>query len=576
VRTPLGQRPPSPFGFVAFAASLGVRLTAAQRVLALVAFDGWEPRDLGPHHAADRQLARALFGPVDVVPPLARSVVVAVCGARSGKSYLGALRLLHAALAADLSQLAPGEEASGLVVAPDLRLARQCLRFAVGAVRERMPGALASPASADMMVLQRPDGRRVRLECLPASRGGGAVRGRSLVGAVLDEACFFRDESGAFVVNDSEVFRAIAPRIMRGGQLAILSTPWARSGITWELFDENFGRPTTALCVHAPTLTMRAGEPSIEAIVERERRRDPMNASREYDAEFVDSSASLLSSEDVRGCIDKGVRERPARPDVVYGLALDVGLRNDSSAALAFHVEEMDRGPGFPTLRMLVLDALKILKPAPGRRVSLDDVEDAVAGLAVRYRIPRLCADLHYADSLKPRLAQRGVGFVEASMSPSEQETRGKTLAGLFSSRAVRLLDEPTLVGELVDLKVQRHAGGRVSIGAVGKKHDDCADACLLAADVMQGLPACGGDAGRVEFRPGSLSWSDAGLDASGGRWVRVLADGREEMAATPPWAELADLEYEELRAQGVFTPESIQYFTARDGGLNVPVSGDR
>src|SRR5262245_24417207 len=94
--------------FVQFAEQVcRVRLTPAQRVLAAVLFDGVEPRDLVD---ADRQLAAAMLGDVDVVTPEARHVAVSVCGARAGKSYVfGALRLLHLALTVPLATLAPGE-----------------------------------------------------------------------------------------------------------------------------------------------------------------------------------------------------------------------------------------------------------------------------------------------------------------------------------------------------------------------------------------------------------------------------------------------------------------------------------
>jgi hypothetical protein len=75
---------------------LRVQLTPAQRVLCLVAFDGVEPEQLD---GADRELAVKLFGPVDTIPSMARDVLVAVCGARSGKSYvLAALYSLWRAL----------------------------------------------------------------------------------------------------------------------------------------------------------------------------------------------------------------------------------------------------------------------------------------------------------------------------------------------------------------------------------------------------------------------------------------------------------------------------------------------
>src|SRR6185295_13281865 len=156
---------------------LRVRLTDAQRVLAQVAFDGAQPRDL---ESNDRKLAFELFGSVQEIPPQAHAVLVAVCGARSGKTYvLGALYSLWRALTADLSALAPGELAVAVVVAPDLRLGRQCVRFALGAARTVAAiTTLIQSETADGFTLRRPDsGAQVSIEALPATRGGSALRG---------------------------------------------------------------------------------------------------------------------------------------------------------------------------------------------------------------------------------------------------------------------------------------------------------------------------------------------------------------------------------------------------------------
>lgn len=186
---------------------LAVVLTATQRVLCLVAFDGINPIDLD---LADRAIAFQLFGAVDRFPRQARGVLVLVAGARSGKSYLGALYSLWRALTASLSSLAPGELAVALGVAPDMRLGRQWLRFAHGAasatasIRPLIVGETASG-----FTLKRPDGAFVSVECLPATQGGTALRGRSLVSGVLEETAFQRDAE--FSVNADANFRAGRP-----------------------------------------------------------------------------------------------------------------------------------------------------------------------------------------------------------------------------------------------------------------------------------------------------------------------------------------------------------------------------
>src|SRR5262249_41632876 len=134
-----------------------------------------------------------------------------------------------------------------------------------------------------------PDGALVSIECLPATRGGSALRGRTLVSAVLDEAAFFRSDD--YQVNDQEIFRAVAPRVLPGGIGHVGSTPRTEGGPLHEEFSRNFADPKTAIAAHAPTLLMN---PAKRLEVERERERDPENARREFDAEFLPRGAGAF------------------------------------------------------------------------------------------------------------------------------------------------------------------------------------------------------------------------------------------------------------------------------------------
>jgi hypothetical protein len=295
---------------------------------------------------------------------------------------------------------------------------------------------------------------------------------------------------------------------------------------------------------------MRDHAPAVVAMVERERQRDPANAVREYDALFADGASTLLRSADVDACTD-ALDARPPRRGLVYGVTLDVGLRNDSTAIMAFHVERIRR-PGAPPVRMLVVDCVRVLKPQPGERVTLDAVERAVADVCARYRVAKVHADLHYADAIAPRLRSRGLVFVEMKMSAPEQEKRGTSLVARFTGRTVRLVREPTLLRELKGLRLTRHAGGRVSIGAPEskRKHDDAADCLLLACEVESGLPAIGGDVD-CETR---VRWDESGLTARTS-WFERLPNGRripcEPPIGSPDYAAWA----EEMIASGHTTP---------------------
>ena len=138
-RTGFIDGPPT---FTAWVAAQGVQLTPAQLIAAAVLVDLVEPGAL-PYPET-----RLLFGDVTAIPAEARDVGVIVAGGRSGKSYLfGALYSTWRAIFADLTSLAPGEQATASVTCPDLRLARHCLQYVRGlSVPQRdVDGGIAIP-----------------------------------------------------------------------------------------------------------------------------------------------------------------------------------------------------------------------------------------------------------------------------------------------------------------------------------------------------------------------------------------------------------------------------------------------
>lgn len=461
----------TPIRFTTFVRPL-VKLTPGQRAIALVAFDGVDPIDLPE---AERELARAAFGEVDVVPAGSREVFAAVCGARAGKSYvLCALRLLHLSLTVSLDSLAPGEVASALIVAPDLRLGRQTLRYALGAAKTLPAIArLVTDESSDSFTLRREAGRSVTIECLPATRGGSAVRGRSLVGAVLDECAFFRDAD--YTVNDLEVFRAIAPRIVPGGQLILASTPWAEAGLLYELYRDCWGDPGAAIVAHAPTLLLRP-DARTRGIVERERLRDEDNARREFDAEFTTGGSGLfLDPAAVEACVDDTLI-LPCAPRVrgrsVAGA--DFGFRSDSSAIAV--VEPQDGN--------VVLLTLEEERPKRGAPLRPSAVASTFAELAKSFLCTEITADSHYAESIREHLRESGLRLVMAPAGADGKTTTYLALRELVNGGRLRLPRHARLLAQLKALTARPTSGGGLQISSprrAGGGHGDLVSALVCA-----------------------------------------------------------------------------------------------
>jgi hypothetical protein len=481
--------------YTRFVASIGVKLTRPQLALCLVAFDGLEPRDL---RGDLRKHARTIFGNLDTIPARARRVLVAVCGARGGKTYtLGALRLLHLAVTVSLATMAPGERAVGLIVAPSLKLAAQCMRYVSGAIGQSAElSACVVSDTAEAIVLDLPGGR-VSIESAAASSGGISLRGRSLVGAVLDECAFFKD--GDYKVNDVELFRAAAPRVLPGGQTILCSTPWAEAGLLYDEFVANHpnpkcaapncvteGHPHRAMAAHAPTLLLRDNAPEIASVVESETERDSVNASREYGAKFLTIGTGLF--------FDSGAVGRCARAELVMPAARsprsmpsvlsvggDLGFTSDSATFVC--IERTAAG-----VRMV--DYVE-LRPTPeSGPLKPSAVYAAGVAMCKRWGVFHVVADQYYSQNAKEEFWKERIAFIE---TPGGQEGKGDmftvTRRYVHEGRA-ELPNDARVLKQFREVQSRPVPGGGMSITSPRKSgHGDIVSSTVAATWHADRLP---------------------------------------------------------------------------------------
>lgn len=466
---------PVPSSFVAFAKDwLHIELTPAQTVLCKVAFDGAEPGELV---AEERDLARELFGDVEVVPALARVIIAVIIGGRAGKTYLFALRVLHLGLIVDLRGLAPGEQGVGLIMAPDLELAGQALNYVRGAVEANPTlNSWVTSITTEWVELRRYDGNVISVRCRAASRGGKTGRGKSLFAALLDEACFFRDAN--YSVNDDEMYKAVAPRIMEGGQLLIPSTPWTEAGLLYEMWKANLGNPAYALAAHAPTLLMcRKADGSyvggMDARVDRERQRDPDNARREFDAEPMGGGAvHFFDPAALAACIDEAqpavsVRTSPFEP---AWMGLDTGFRKNPSGGVVVRLKS-DR-------ILLVAECAEIAPPKGGRLVPSETMR-ALMDRAKFHHVSQVVADQHYIETVREHIGM--LTLVEAPSVPADAYIVARD--AIAEGRVRISAQHQRLLSQLREVVSKPTSGGNISISSPtrGTAHGDVASAFVLA-----------------------------------------------------------------------------------------------
>ena len=385
--------------YLEFVDAIGLTLTPAQRVFAGVAFDGLDP--------TDTEESRILWGPIaEPIPAVSRRAVAAVCGRGSGKSLLGGTRVAHLAATVDVSKLRSREIAFCPVVSPDKETAQQVVRFALDACEKaRIPIVNRKQDGGEGFTIVREGGRKVRVETRSASVGGASIRGRSMPAAVLDEVAFFRDRSHR--VNDQDIFDALRPRIMTGGQIILLSSPWIESGLLYEMWVRNYGHPVDALVAKAPTSLMRSDDKQVLADVEAERSVDPEKCARERDAEFMTSNAtSFFDARAIAQSLSEDPPEQRARETVAVGG--DFAFTRNSSAFVAVRVYPDEQ----EITRFEVVDLLE--RRPEGKPLKPSVVCAEAADFALTCGTDQIVADGYNREAVTEHLTNAGVNFVIA------------------------------------------------------------------------------------------------------------------------------------------------------------------
>lgn len=415
---------------------LGLRLTRGQRVASEVAFDGRDPIDLSE---PDRSLALEMFGGAERIPALVRSILITVLrfGRWSGKSLLAAAHGVYRMITADLSGCGPGDLPAVLVVSPRRVTSRIVLRAALALVLGSPLAPLVTARGADGFRLMRPDGREVTFATVAKSAGGSAARGFSLIEFIFDESEFLPAADPSAAITDTAILQAVMPRLLEGGHVILISTPWPAESTTAELFNENFGHPSTALAARASTLVMRDQDPKLARKIAIERARDEANALREYDCINTDAAGCFFEASNIDLALVKSVAQTKRRASA----GIDLAFRSDSSALVI--TERQGVGSG----EELVAVYLELVSPKPGKPLKPSVVVQSFATTAIASGCGEFVADSHYIESAREHAAGVIVGetcgmtVVSGPSMTGDKDDSFVYLRALFREHKVKISD---------------------------------------------------------------------------------------------------------------------------------------
>jgi hypothetical protein len=414
---------------------------------------------------------RALFRELtkrDREPTARVEEFVGVIGRRGGKSRAISVIATYIAGLCLHPALVPGERGVLLIIAPDQKQADIVIDY-IEANFKSSPILRQLIESRTARELRLNNGIDVEVRASDFRR----LRGPTYIAVIADEVAFWLSDSSANP--DSEILNAVRPGLATtGGPLFMISSPYARRGELWRLYNRHFG-PTGDPLILVAQGASRTFNPTLsQSIIDRATERDHASAAAEYGAEFRKDIESFVPIEAVRACVSSGIFERaPERGISYHGFVDPSGGSADSFTLAIGHVDRVRS--------IIVVDALRETKPP----FSPETVVNDYALLLKSYSIDRITGD-RYAG-LWP-VEAFGKADIKYEQSAKPKSDLYIDLLPLINSARIALLDAPKLISQLVGLERRTARGGRDSIDHGPGSHDDVANAVAgLAASLASG-----------------------------------------------------------------------------------------
>jgi hypothetical protein len=408
----------------------------------------------------DRELVKTCTGLIE--PPKERvRECAAICGRRSGKSFISAVIAVFMACFKDWTPyLSPGERAMIFIVAVD--------KSQAGIIKRYVSGILdSSPILRKMIAreLQEQIDLKNRVSIAVKTCSYRSVRGYTIVCAILEETAFWRSELTANP--DREVVGALRPALatIPESLLLFISTPYSRRGILWDTFCKAFGNPGKTLVWKAPSLMMN---PTLDReIIEDALKDDPQAAAAEWQVEWRQDIESFLSFEALQACVVRDRFELPPIDGMKYTAFIDPSGGGQDSFGLAISHTEANG-------RFIILDKVVEWRPP----FNPNQVVIEAATIMKVYRCFWALSDRYARDWIRDSLRACGVDVNFSKLSASELYLE---FLPIVMGRRCELLDNQRLIGQLGNLERRVRQGGYDLVTHFPGQHDDLANAAAGA-----------------------------------------------------------------------------------------------
>jgi hypothetical protein len=383
-----------------------------------------------------------------------------LAGRRSGKTrMMSALAVYLSTVGAEpaLSRLARGERGIVALIATDRAQSKVALQYVMGALE-------SSPVLSKL--IKRSDTESVELhngatiQVMTASFRG--VRGRSMLAAIFDECCFWRDQSSANPAE--EIYRAVTPSLATcGGLLVGISSPYSRQGLVWSRYRQYFGQDSEHVLILQGASRL-FNETIPEDLIERAYADDPESARSEWGGEFRSDVASFIDREQVERCVRSGPLELPYnRKHKYYGFCDAAGGGKDEYAYAVSH-REGDK---------IIIDAVRARRGKPA------EITAEAARFFKNYNVRSIQGDRYSGSWVSDEFSKHLITYRPVGLAKSDLYLE---CLPSINGEVIELPPDPKLIGQFSNLERRTSRAGKDSIDHGAGGNDDRCNAAAGAA----------------------------------------------------------------------------------------------
>lgn len=488
--------------------------------------------------ASDPDVLQALGDAAAVAAlPTSRPVEVALlAGIRTAKSMLAAATAIRASQTVSIEHLAPGEIPRVAIVSLSLDLAHVVFRHIAGTMMAR-PGLarlVIGEPKADSIMVRHPSGRPVEIKVSPLSSAGSSLVARWLLGCIFDEAPRMAGADDG-VRNLTDARTAAIGRLLPGGQILTIGSPWAPFGPVYQLVSEHFGKPSPRIVVirgNGPAMNPEWWTPErIESI----KQTDPTAYQTDILGEFADPETSMFSTTELEAVTRKDRPEIPREAGCEYVAAMDPATRGNGWTLV---VMTRKKGADGKARRIVVLVKQWVgSKLAP---LSPDKTLGEIAAICKSYGIDVAETDQHSTDPLKDIAARYELYLREHVLTQTSKVELFDGLQRIVGDGAIELPADVVLRADLLSVRKRvTQSGLSIELPKTSDgRHADYAPALAIAAS--RPLEAAELDVVRPQFgTPDYYKWiqSPAYLQRlEDERIAREEEALRREQTSDEPW----------------------------------------